>query len=284
MIRNIFGIDNEEKRRILSLHENAVKKTFLLREQNEQVLLSKNFGNFFESGDYNMNKEYEQNVINTVKEISDYIKNNKLKSFEIVITPGESLVPNQPPFDKERGSLARERGNVLKTYLESVLSKMGIQAVFKINEPVIGKENFDPKTDSKDDEKYKKEQFVKADIVLTREPEEKPRKIVDLIDKIMLLDKGVGFVFKVKELLLDKKTGYNKEVVPTYNAIVVFPSDTDYYKNAVGNNQSGLEQEIEKAKAEHKTNVVQRGTTEQNNYEPWAVERLKNQELFTKTK
>ena len=59
------------------------------------------------------------NVVNdSVTKISDYIKGKNLKDFKLVITPGESQVPNPKGFE-QKGSLAMKRAEVLKKYLET---------------------------------------------------------------------------------------------------------------------------------------------------------------------
>ena len=168
MIKQTWNINSEEKLRILNLHESATKNLYLLKEQEQITPYSINFDdNTFESGQYNFNNSYSKIINDKVRELANYIKGKNLKDFKIKITPGESRVKNQPPFDKV-GSLAQKRGEVLSDYLGKVLTPLlGFTPEIVISDPVIGQEPYNRETDNKDDPKYKKEQFVKASVELT---------------------------------------------------------------------------------------------------------------------
>lgn len=149
---------------------------------NNKIVYTDNFGNEFESGKYSFNPQYSKVVNEKIVKIADYIKDKNLKDFKLVISSGESQVPNQPPFDKEKGSLAKKRAEVLKAYLEQALiPTLPVKPVIEIKEPIIGNTVWDPKK-GKDAEEYKKEQFVNASVELTSEipqpppPEIKPEK------------------------------------------------------------------------------------------------------------
>lgn len=143
-----------------------------------KVLYSDNFGNEFESGMYSFNPQYSSVVNEKIAKISDYIKDKNLKDFKIVINSGESQVPNQPPFDKEKGSLAKKRAEVLKAYLEKTLIPvlLPVKPNIEITSPVIGQTPWDPKK-GKDNEDYKEEQYVNASLELSTEvpPQETPK-------------------------------------------------------------------------------------------------------------
>ena len=153
------------------LTENQIKKVInrIVNEQQQPTItpFTVDFGNGFESGQFKMSPNYEQIVNDKVQQILDYIKGKNLKDFKIVITPGESQVTNQPPF-QEKGSLAAARATELKNYLTPIFQK-SIQTpiVIETLKPIIGQTPWDPKTGKKDDPKYKAEQFVKVSIVLT---------------------------------------------------------------------------------------------------------------------
>ena len=177
MIKQTWNINSEEKLRILNLHESATKNLYLINEQEQITPYNVNFDdNTFESGQYNFNTNYSKIVNDKVRELVNYIKGKNLKDFKITITPGESQVTNQPPF-QEKGSLANKRGEVLRDYLNKVLpSLLGFTPEIIVSTPIIGQQTYDRTKDNKDDPKYKKEQFVKASVVLNTKTTPVPTK------------------------------------------------------------------------------------------------------------
>jgi hypothetical protein len=160
MIKQNWNIDNEESRRILSLHENATKKLYLIKEQMDSKI-TVDFGSTFPSGRFELTNKNSKDITDRVMKIVNFAKGNQLKNLKLNIVSGESLVPNQPPFNKERGSLAKARSEELKNYLLSVLPRLlNFTPEIVISQPVIGTEKFDPTKDNKDAEKYTREQFV----------------------------------------------------------------------------------------------------------------------------
>ena len=130
------------------------------------INFSVDFGGYFESGKYDLDTNYEKNINDKVTEIVNFIKGKKLKNFKLVITPGESLVPNQAPF-QQSGSLATKRGEVLKGYLMVALKNaLSMDPTIEVSKPIIGTTKWDPKL-GKDNEVYKKDQFVKVSVVIT---------------------------------------------------------------------------------------------------------------------
>ena len=156
----------------LILTEDQIKKVIdsIVNEQSQQPTVTPftvDFGNGFESGQYKMDPNYEQIVNDKVQQILDYIKGKNIKDFKVVITPGESQVTNQPPFQL-KGSLASARATELKNYLTPIFQKsFSVPIVIETTQPIIGQTPWDPKTGKKDDPKYKAEQFIKVSIVLT---------------------------------------------------------------------------------------------------------------------
>lgn len=166
MIKQKWYITDVEKLRILSLHENATKELYLMFEQEQPKPFAIDFGNTFESGKYKFDPNYQKTITDKVQEISDYIKNNKLKSYKIVITPSESQVPNQHPFEEPK-SLAKARGEYLKTQLESLLTPLlNFKPEIEVSPALLGDIEWDAKK-GKDHADYKKDQFVKVSVVIT---------------------------------------------------------------------------------------------------------------------
>lgn len=277
----------------LILKETQVKNLvdYLISEQQtNKVVFSVDFQNAFPSGQYNFTPNYEQIVNNNVEKIDQFIKGKKLENFKLVITCGESQVPNPKGFE-EKGSLAKKRGEVLKGYLDNVLPKiLDTTPLIEISQPIIGKTPWVAGKDSKDDPKYTAEQFVKVNVVVIAGTPIEPeiRKGRDLKGLVSMNNpqgnpSGIGFVWSVNELIFDPNYGYRPNK-PSYNELSIFPSDTDYFKSTVGNNMQGLQDAVEKAKAEYKTNIVLSGTTTQNNYSPESIAQMKRQNLFTPSK
>jgi hypothetical protein len=154
---------------------------YLINEQSTpNTPFTIDFQNGFPSGQYNFTPQYMNIVNDSVTKISDYIKGKNLKDFKLIISPGESQVPNPKGFE-EKGSLAMKRAEVLKKYLEKVLPNiLNMTPQIEITTPVIGTTKWDDKL-GKDNDVYKKEQFVKVSIALNTKsvpsPKETPYKI-----------------------------------------------------------------------------------------------------------
>jgi hypothetical protein len=170
MIKQDWNINDNERFRILNLHESATKNLYLINEQNQSAPFTVDFGNTFESGQYKFNPAYQKKVTDNVQKISNYIKTNKLKDYKIVITPSESQVPNQDPFQKPK-SLADARGQYLKTQLETLLTPL-LNSVpnIEVSPSLLGDVPWDT-AKGKDNEEYKKDQFVRASVVLVPKKE-----------------------------------------------------------------------------------------------------------------
>jgi hypothetical protein len=186
----------------LILKESQVKKLIdgLLNEQNsDKVIFSVNFQNAFPSGQYNLNPEYEKIVNDNIEKIDQFIKGKKIQNFKLVITSGESQVPNPQGFE-ERGSLAKKRSEILKGYLDIVLPNiLGVRPTIEISQPVIGRTPWIPNKDNKDDPKYTAEQFVMVNVVISPEQTPPPYKRESKIGEGIFLNSGysnylIGFI------------------------------------------------------------------------------------------
>lgn len=173
MIKQKWEISEEEKNRILNLHESATKKMYLIKEQVEQY--TDNFGDNFESGQYQLSPKFKESMKYKIAKLVEFVKEKNLKNFKIVITPGESQVTNQPGFERQ-GSLAEARAHSLEDFLNQTLPRMlnGYSPKIEVTKPVIGKTPYDKTKDKKDDQRYKNEQFVKVSVVLDTENQPKP--------------------------------------------------------------------------------------------------------------
>ena len=170
MSKKIIRLTESQFKRIIDkvISEQAAP----IQNQNNEPF-TVDFGTTFKSGQYEFNPEYSKIVTDNIIKIKNYILGKKLKNFKIVVTPGESRVTNQPPF-QQLGSLAARRGEELKNYLNQVLPNvLGMSPQIEVAPPKIGNEPYKP-GDNKDDPKYTKEQFVTASIVLTTQPTPTP--------------------------------------------------------------------------------------------------------------
>lgn len=208
----------------------------VISEQTKKIVtpFSVNFGNEFESGRYSFNPDYSKVVNDKIVQISDYIRDKNLKDFKLVIRGGESQVPNQPPFGTP-GSLAQKRAEVLKSYLEQVLvPTLPIKPEIEVAQPIIGSTPWNPNAgDTKDDEKYKREQFVRVDIDLDTEKE---------LEIPPIENPNKGFVINVRgDWPGGKGAYYFPKTLEDWKKITYDPRLSGFYSNAEqrGTNYAG---------------------------------------------
>ena len=136
-----------------------ISKDTVKQTPGQRVATSTNIQQTFGSGKADIDQKALQDE---VAKIQQWIKNNNGRKFKIVITAGESQVPNQSGF-KQKGSLAQFRAEAIKR----VLSK-SINAPIEV-ETEIGTTPYKQGTDNPGDEKYQREQFIRVDIVVDAE-------------------------------------------------------------------------------------------------------------------
>jgi hypothetical protein len=177
MIKQTWTVSEEEKKRILNLHESATKKQYLVTEQTKPqtvntVFPTQNIGDKFAFGEYD-----SQNVKNSIlllkPKIEEFIKNSGENKFSINISSGESNVTNPKGFET-KGSLGLARANSVKKYFQEMFPDLIKQGVLVINSPKsesevkIGETPYNKeKGDNKNPElikKYREEQFVTFDV------------------------------------------------------------------------------------------------------------------------
>jgi hypothetical protein len=182
MIKQTWNINEDEKNRILNLHESATKNLYLIAEQlvsknvqgdqKDLKFPTQNIGNKFGFGEYD-SQNVKQSILNLKPKIEEFIKTSGGNKFEVNITSGESNVTNPKGFET-KGSLGLARANSVKRYFEEIFPDLIEQGILTINHPksesevTIGKTPYDKtKGDNKNPElvkKYREEQFVKFDI------------------------------------------------------------------------------------------------------------------------
>jgi hypothetical protein len=187
MIKQTWNINDDEKNRILNLHENATKLQYLTLEQSGQQsgpgvtttvktsnteFPKQQLGNQFKFGEYQ--SDSVKKSIETLKpKIEEFIKNSGGKQFTVNISAGESNVTNPKGFET-KGSLALARANSVKQYFQEILPELikngtlVIQGPTDVSQVIIGKTPYDKtKGDNKNPElikQYRQEQFVNFDI------------------------------------------------------------------------------------------------------------------------
>ena len=188
MIKQTWEISNEEKNRILSLHELATKNFYLVSEQNtnetekDSISLTKRVE--FPSGLHSASAVNLENLID-LSAIEEFLKKYKDKKIVIKLKSSESQVPNNdnevtPKKRLNPGDLSKMRYETIQTFmtewLNGLVSKGIISQVPKFinTEPHIDTTTpWDPKSSPKDP-KYTKHQFVEIEVDATAEIEKKP--------------------------------------------------------------------------------------------------------------
>ena len=185
MIKQTWNIDEDERNRILNLHESATNRQYLTSEQVTQPIVTKtttssdntvfptqNLGSEFKFGEY-QSDNVKNSIIELKPKIEEFIKNSGGNQFIVNISAGESRVTNPKGFET-KGSLALARANSVKQYFQEIfpnLIKNGslvIQAPADVSKVVLGKTPYDKtKGDNKNPQLiklYNQEQFVTFDI------------------------------------------------------------------------------------------------------------------------
>jgi hypothetical protein len=183
MIQQTWDINEDEKNRILNLHESATKNLYLSEQTSvvvgtETKTENKNFpttklGDKFEFGKYE-SEAVKKSLSDLKPQIEKFIKDSDSSKFTVNISAGESKVTNPKGFE-EQGSLALARANSVKNYFEELFSGLIKQGTLIINAPKntsevkIGKTSYNRLQSQAFKEKYAKEysqeQFVDFDIV-----------------------------------------------------------------------------------------------------------------------
>lgn len=183
MIKQNWDISDEDRIRILNLHESATKKLYLSEQTkvvggNEKKIESTIYpntqlGDMFEYGKYESEK-VKNKILSLKQSIEDFMKNSDSSKFLVNISAGESRVTNPAGFET-RGSLALARADSVKKYFEEIFSELIKKGVLIINSPKnttevsIGTTPYGGKgsgdfSDPEKKEKYEAEQFVNFNI------------------------------------------------------------------------------------------------------------------------
>lgn len=182
MIRQTWNLGDDEKLRILNLHESATKNLYLFEQTSvvvgtETKIENKKFpktnlGDKFEFGKFE--SETVKKLLSDLKpKIEDFIKNSDSSKFIVNLDAGESQVTNPKGFE-QKGSLALARANSVKKYFEELFPELIKKGTLVINTPKdvsevkIGKTPYNKAQSqtfkTRYGKEYSEEQFVNFDI------------------------------------------------------------------------------------------------------------------------
>lgn len=189
MIKQTWEISNEERNRILSLHESATKNFYIMFEQNTDEIKKESINLIkrveFPAGLHSASAVNLENLIDLSK-IEEFLKKYQRKNITIKLNSSESQVPN---YDKEvtpkkklnPGDLSKMRYETIRTFMTNWLNGLISKGIipkmpeFINSQPQIDTTTpWDPKS-SPQDPKYTKHQFVEIEV--NAEGQEEPKKI-----------------------------------------------------------------------------------------------------------
>jgi hypothetical protein len=193
VIKQNWILSEDEKQRIILLHENATKNLYLKEQdykwderlkseiefdQGKPIKLKKDFtfDFYFQSGFHSENstssegdtiKSQVESFILNIEEVFKNFAYPRISKLEIFA--GESAVPNRDNESPQKnrlpqGKLAEYRSETIKTLLEPAIEKLYSDNVIKtkpnivVNKPVVGTSTV------KDSEQATKEQYVKVNV------------------------------------------------------------------------------------------------------------------------
>lgn len=160
MIRQTWDINDDEKNRILNLHENATRNLYLIQEQQIKPIKQFNITNSFKSGQYQLTTTTE--LDSAISEINTIVSKTPNVKYDVVVTSSESKVPNRGVGLKP-GDLSLKRGQVAEQYIKS---KLGEKVVVKVNNLGAQGPEWD-QTKGSDNPEYTKYQYVTISLVVS---------------------------------------------------------------------------------------------------------------------
>lgn len=194
MIKQTWEISDEERNRILSLHESATKNHYLMSEQvgteKDSISLTKRVE--FPSGLHSASAVNLESLID-LSTIEEFLKKYKDKNIVIKLKSSESQVPNydreiEPKKKLNPGDLSRMRYETIQTFMKNWLTGLVSKGVLSTMPEFV---NTEPQIDTTTpwdtkgltssqisalakDPKYTKHQFVEIEVDATAEIEKIP--------------------------------------------------------------------------------------------------------------
>lgn len=160
MIKQIWGISDDEKNRILNLHESATKNLYLINEQQIKPIKQFNITNSFKSGQYQLTTTTE--IDTAITEINNIVSKTPNVKYDVVVTSSESKVPNRGVGLKP-GDLSLKRGQVAEQYIKG---KLGDKVIVKVNNLGAQGPEWDQSKGNNNPE-YTKYQYVTISLVVS---------------------------------------------------------------------------------------------------------------------
>jgi len=158
MIKQNWTIPQEERNRILKLHESATKNQYLIIEQtNESEKVSFNITNSFPSGQFKLTDT--SLIDDAIVKIQNVLKSGKGSFNTIVINSSESKVPNRG-VGMDPNELSKKRGEEVARYVKS---KIGNSVNIRINDLKAQGPEWD-KSKGSNHPDYTKYQYVTLDL------------------------------------------------------------------------------------------------------------------------
>lgn len=153
MIKQKWEISEDERKRILNLHESATKNQYLIKEQTDPNKISFNISKSFPSGKFNIIDTSE--IDDAIIKIRELLKSGQGNFDTVVINSSESKVPNRG-VGMSTGDLSKKRAEEVEKY---ILSKMGDSVNIKVNDLGPQGPDWEPSKGSSNPE-YTKYQYV----------------------------------------------------------------------------------------------------------------------------
>ena len=198
MIKQTWEISQEERNRIISLHESATKNLYLMSEQNtnetDSISLTKRVE--FPSGLHSASAVNLENLID-LSAIEEFLKKYKDKKIVIKLKSSESQVPNNdnevtPKKRLNPGDLSKMRYKTIQTFMTNWLNGLISKGIIPQMPEFI---NTQPQIDTTTpwdptgltpsqisalakDPKYTKHQFVEIDVEAIAEIDKIPTTII----------------------------------------------------------------------------------------------------------
>lgn len=166
MIRQSWTINEDERKRILNLHENATKKHYILKEATDPNKISFNISKSFPSGKFNISDTSE--IDTAISQIQSLLKSGEGNFDTIVINSSESNVPNRG-VGMQVGDLSKKRAAEVEKYIKG---KLGGTVNVQINDLGPQGPEWDT-TKGSNHPDYTNNQFVKLSLSAQKNPQPK---------------------------------------------------------------------------------------------------------------
>lgn len=144
MVQYNWNVDGEERKRILSLHENATKNHYLLTEQEKKEIANIDFTTLYPPGKYLITQQINSKLSQEFGNLIPKLKPYKDQTIEVTVHAGESQVQNydnekSPAVKLGKGKLAELRAfhltDMLKKYFKAYDEQIKLNPVY--TRPVI---------------------------------------------------------------------------------------------------------------------------------------------------